>query len=346
MNCLIYTYGGHERGMGHIYQSKALATELEQAGAQVKFIVPDVPEGVCKLREWDLDMLEISYESSDEEKISQLESGLAGRTIDVVVFDVLESSPALMRYMKTRAGLLVSLDDIGEGRDYADLIINVIHHPPRRAEACYEEINELNYAIIRADFAKAHKVAKIIPPRVGRILVSQGGSDTFGGLVGYVKALELIPMGVEICLLAGSAFRHDDELQEAMQSSARPFAVCRDVEDMAGLMQATDLAITGSGKTVFELAAVGVPFVLVTEEPRELETAEIVARDVLCKNLGLRQAVGAEKIAETVLSLIDDQEQRAMMSQSCKAAVDGLGAWRSARAIAEKYNELKNGTDN
>ena len=52
MNCLIYTYGGHERGMGHIYQSRALAEELERAGAQVQFIVPDVPEGVAKLREW------------------------------------------------------------------------------------------------------------------------------------------------------------------------------------------------------------------------------------------------------------------------------------------------------
>ena len=52
MNCVIYTYGGHERGMGHIYQSRAMAGELERLGVQVQFIVPDVPEGVAKLREW------------------------------------------------------------------------------------------------------------------------------------------------------------------------------------------------------------------------------------------------------------------------------------------------------
>jgi spore coat polysaccharide biosynthesis predicted glycosyltransferase SpsG len=332
--------------MGHIYQSRALATELACAGSEIRFIVPDVPAGVEKLREWGLQVLEISHQLPDEEKISQIEDHLGGQDLDVIIVDILQSSPTLMQYMANKADLLVSLDDIGEGRDFADLLINVIHHPPRGPEARYKEINELNFAIIRADFAEAHKMHKSIPNRVRKILVSQGGSDTFGGVIELVKALQLIPLDVEICLLAGSAFRHNDELLQALESASRSFSLLRDVEDMAGLMQTTDLAITGAGKTVFELAAVGVPFVLVTEEPRELETAEIVACDVLCKNLGLRQAVGAEKIAQTVLSLIDDQEQRGMMSQSCKAAVDGLGAWRSARAIAEKYNELKNGTDN
>ena len=340
MNCFIYTYGSHERGMGHIYQSCGLARAMEEeVGAEVRFLVPDHPEGLNKLREWNLDIVEVPRHLADKKKISHIGDLLSASGVDVVIMDVLESSPVLMEYFRKQATCLVSLDDIGPGRDFADLLINVIHHPPRNAQASYVEINDLNYVILRESFHLAHKRAKEIPNRAHRILVSQGGSDTFGGIIELAKALATLPCDVEVILLVGSAFRHEAELERAVQPTGRSFTVLRDVEDMAGLMQCCDLAITGVGKTVFELAAVGVPFVMVTEEPRELETANIVAQHVLCENLELRAEVGAENIALTIEKLVDDRDQREAMSRSGKATVDGRGAWRTARVIAEKWQE-------
>jgi hypothetical protein len=71
-----------------------------------------------------------------------------------------------------------------------------------------------------------------------------------------------------------------------------------------------------------------------------LETADIVARHVLCDNLGLRSEMSLEKIAHTVEQLLDDMPRRIEMSRSGKAAVDGRGAMRTARAIVDKYKEL------
>jgi len=320
--------------MGHIYQSRALADQLQRIGARVQFVVPNVPEGVAKLREWGMDLVEISQCLPVREKISHIERALRGQTIDVAVVDILQSTPSLMQYMASRAGLLVSLDDIGAGRAWADLLINVIHHPKRAPQARYHEINALNFVVLRPEFYAAHQRAKAIPDRVAKLLVSQGGSDTFGGVVELAKALATLPPEVEIHLLVGSAFRHDGPLAEVIGQSGRPFVVQRDVREMAALMLEMDLAITGGGKTLFELAAVGVPFIAVTEEPRELETAGIVARDVLCENLGLRREVGAASIAETVRRLIPDRDRRSAMSCSGKEAIDGRGAWRTAREIA------------
>lgn len=333
MNCAIYTYGGHERGMGHIYQSRALADELQKNGAEVYFVVPDVPEGVAKLREWGIDVREIPHRCDDAEKIAHIDRLLAGQYIDVAIVDILESTPTLMRYWAQRAGLLVSLDDIGPGREWADLLINVIHHPERSPNAQYREINALNYVVLRPEFHRAHQRNKEVPESVSKLLVSQGGADTFGGVVQLAKALEILPVEVEIHLLVGPAFRHDGSLAKVVQQSARQFVLQRDVQDMAGLMQQMDLAITGGGKTLFELAAVGVPFIALTEEPRELETAAIVARDLLCQNMGLRQEVAPKDIVQTVQRLLSDRPRRLAMSRSGKEAVDGLGAWRSTREI-------------
>ena len=105
---------------------------------------------------------------------------------------------------------------------------------------------------------------------------------------------------MDIHLVLGSAFRHEEELQGVIGKSKRRFVLERDVKNMAGLMAKMDVAITGGGKTLFELAAVGVPIVAVTEELREVETMDIVARHVLCENMGWRRQVGAKRIARSV----------------------------------------------
>lgn len=343
MRCLIYTYGSHERGMGHVYQSYALACALrEVAGAQLTFLVPDFPEGLDKFRQWGLEPIPVPRQLLDEEKSSFIEAKIADKEIDALIVDILESSQALMAYFHSKTNCLVSIDDIGDGRVYADLLFNVIHHPPKVPGASYLEINDLRYVILRQDFARAHQREKGIPEQVGRILVTQGGSDTFGGIIKIAKALVGLPSEIEILLLTGSAFGHRAELEETLGELPRPFTVLRDVEDMAGLMLGCDLAITGVGKTVFELAAVGVPFIMITEEPRELETAEIMVQHVLCENLGLRAQAGQETILRTVERLIPARDQRAAMSLSGRQAVDGMGAMHVANRIV---NQLEKGRE-
>lgn len=341
MKCVIYTFGGHERGMGHIYQSRAIAQVLSQGGADVRFVVPDVPEGVAKLREWGLNVRAVPHTLSDREKTAHIDQILGNWSPDIAIIDILESSPELMAYMAEVCDVLVSMDDIGEGRIYADLLVNVIHHPVRPTGAVYREVNDLNYVVLRPEFEEAHRVKKEIPDRASKLLVSQGGSDTFGGVVELAKALQLLPEFVDIHIVMGAAFGHEADLLSVVNTSGHRFVLERDVQDMAGLMRKMDVAITGGGKTLFELAAVGVPMIAVTEEPRELETMNIVARHVLCENLGWRRQVGADKIAQTVELLLGDRQRRVSMSQSGKQCVDGRGAWRTAELIGRTVREKR-----
>ena len=327
MRCLIYTYGSHQRGMGHIYQSMALADALEAEGARVEFVVPDHPAGLEKLGEGRWPLLAVPRHMGDAERIAYIDARLEGE-VDLALLDILESGDELAEYWAGRAGLLAALDEIGPGRRHADLLVNVIHRPPRPDGATYTEINRLDHVILRPEFALAG-TPDSCPDRVGRILVSQGGSDTFGGLVHLVGELAAVPADVEVDLVVGPAFEHDGPLAQATAAAGRPFNLRRDVRDMAGLMRRCDLAVSGGGKTLFELAALGIPFVAVTEEPRELETMDIVARDVLCENIGLRRRAGG-RVRQAVLRLLDDPRRRLEMRRSGHAAVGGSGARRVA----------------
>jgi spore coat polysaccharide biosynthesis predicted glycosyltransferase SpsG len=336
MRCLIYTYGSHQRGMGHIYQSMALATALEADGAQVEFAVPDYAAGLDKLAVERWPLLAVPHRLTEAERIAYMAKYLPG-SVDVAVLDILESSVALAQFWAQRATALVAIDEIGPGRRHADVLVNVIHHPPRPQGAEYQEIRRLDHVILRNDFC-GHTPQ--IRSQVKRILVSQGGSDTFGGLVELVRQLDRVPAAVDIELVVGPAFGHAEALEKAMQAASRRFTVRRDVKDMAALMRQCDLAISGGGKTLFELAALGVPFIAVTEEPRELETIDIVARDVLCENIGLRCRSG-DQVGTAVAGLLDDPGRRRAMSRSGQAAVDGRGAGHVAQLMAQTWERKR-----
>lgn len=330
MRCLIYTYGSHQRGMGHVYQSMALAGAIEAEGDQVEFVVPDYPAGLEKFKQGHWPILAVPRHLEEAERIAYIDGRLEGE-VDVAVLDILESSTQLARYWSGRAALLAAIDEIGPGRVHADLLFNVIHRPPRPPGATYEEINRLDHVILRPEFA-GETAPGTCAERVRRILVSQGGSDTFGGLVHLVAELAAVPSDVEIDLVLGPAFAHEEPLAEAIAAAGRPFSLQRDVRDMAGLMRRCDLAVSGGGKTLFELAALGVPFIAVTEEPRELETIDIVARDVLCEKIGLRSQAGGQ-VRRTVLRLLDDAPRRQAMRLSGRQAVGGRGAQLVARRL-------------
>ena len=266
MRCVIYTYGNHDRGMGHVYQSYALATALaDHHDCKVTFLVPDYPAGIGKLSEWDLDVVPIPHALSGQQKLDRVAKHLTQLEPDVAVMDILESPPRLMAMLRSYVSLLVSIDDIGAGRAYADVLFNVIHHPPLPQGPSYTEFRDLGFVILRDSFRLLASRHKPVPKRAGRILITQGGSDTYAGTVHLVRELTRIPDDVEIVLLIGPAFQHHRELIEVIHSAPRRFTLLEDVADMAALMETCDLAITGAGKTVFELAAVGVPFVIVTE---------------------------------------------------------------------------------
>lgn len=112
-----------------------------------------------------------------------------------------------------------------------------------------------------------------------------------------------------------------------------------DVQDMAGLMRQCDLAITAGGSTVYELSAVGVPFI---------GFAYAENQELLVKYLGAKAVAGSggnwhldkddcrKRIEFLFEEFISEYELRAEYAQKAHTMVDGLGAERLAEALCVK----------
>ena len=89
--------------------------------------------------------------------------------------------------------------------------------------------------------------------------------------------------------------------------------------------------------TLFELAAVGVPCIVLTQEYKEAETANRVEGYGFIRNLGLSEDVSVEDVYQTVNELIGDYPLRKKMSKMSRKIIDGLGAERVVDIV---LNEL------
>ena len=152
------------------------------------------------------------------------------------------------------------------------------------------------------------------------------------------KILETIGDGMcRIHVVSGPYNPHGAWLDS--YAAAHPgVTVYRQVTRMAELMSRCDLAVTAGGTTVYELCALGVPFVCFSYA----ENQEALAEYAGAREAGLyagkyhqAPAETLENIGSMVRRAAADSELRQRMSRRARELVDGRGAGRLAEALLE-----------
>lgn len=112
--------------------------------------------------------------------------------------------------------------------------------------------------------------------------------------------------------------------------------VHRQVTDMAGLMRGCDLAVTAGGTTVYELCALGVPFVCFSYAENQEALTAYVGQGDMGWNAGEfhHDPKGTlERIDSLVRQALARPGLRQRMSARARVLVDGRGAKRLAEAL-------------
>lgn len=311
--------GYRELGMGHIYHCLTLAYRM--AGHEIIFVTNrSHREGYERLKESYFPLHAIETE---EEFYAFLE----GYRPDVVVNDCLNTAKEHILRLKGLAGKVVTIEDLGEGAYYADAVVNALYHEAAPSPNHYVGAD---YVCIRDEFF-IHK-PKRFSEEIRNVLVMFGGTDPSnltGKIYGLAEQLFQCLQRQE----PGKAMQQTGNQGQEPQRAALPieggeqgqelqpeihfiigkgypaaengiFAkpeqnifIHTDVKNVAEYMEQADLAFTSQGRTVFELAAMGVPAIVLAQNERErLHTFAQMEHGFL--NLGL----GAEVTEETILS--------------------------------------------
>ncbi|MBM4133148.1 MAG: hypothetical protein FJ245_05195 [Nitrospira sp.] len=326
MRIAFRTEGNHQQGMGDVWGAVALADEFARCGDETRFLLSGGDEACAVIAGR-------GYRSALVPDLDAEVAALRAFRPDVIVVNKLRNDPSYLRRIRDCCGLLVTMDDDGDGASCADLAINVLY-PVAGA------VMDPEYIALREEFQALHRLPRPVNPRVEALLVTQGGSDTYGFTPKIVRSLTHLRARPHVTVVLGPAFRHDENLREAAAGCPVPLTIVRNAPNMGALMVRADLAITAGGLTLFELACAGTPAVVVCGERFEVGTAHRLAQAGAAVNLGFGGDVHEPQIAQAVDALAADPARREALSLRGRALVDGCGSSRVAALIKERWARL------
>ena len=296
-------------GMGHVFRALMLAHEITDH--KITF--------VCT-RESELAVESIARR--DYRMVRQGGEDLADTVLrlrpDLVINDMLNTEPAYMERLRESGCRIVNFEDDGPGAKLAHLVINALyeHGDPDDPRVCCGP----DYFCLRDEFAGARRCT--LQPEVKTLLITFGGTDTADCTLRVLNIVEPLcrERGITIRVVAGPGYAHKENMERHIAALGNPlveFTWATNV--MSRMMEGADMAICAAGRTVYELAHMRVPAIVIAQHDRE--ASHTFARE---NNgflfLGVAARISDTAIDEAFHSLLDGPLRATLFAR--QAALD------------------------
>jgi CMP-N-acetylneuraminic acid synthetase/spore coat polysaccharide biosynthesis predicted glycosyltransferase SpsG len=329
---IVFRVDGTERmGLGHIYRALTLANRI--LNHNVSFLTDESKKlGLGKLREYNHPV----FTFSDKEEFSKV---LGELKPDIIVNDILDTNREYIHGLKNRGLFVVNFEDLGEGSEFANVVVNALYensYPPENHYYGYK------YECLRDEFY-LFSAAKV-KERVENILITFGGVDENNLTLRTLHAIERTGLrDIHVTVILGLGYPFREELRthvDTLNKEGFSIELKENVSMMAKYMANADLVITSNGRTLYEVASLGIPCISISQNEREMRHMF----SQICKgimNLGIAFNVSEDAIASALSRVIEDYHLRKEMGKNMLKFDLKKGSDRTLRLIFDKYWEWK-----
>lgn len=320
---MIRTEGYPEIGLGHIYRSILLYDNLTEH--EVVIVVSDK----SRLGMEKLDKRFVKYKVvSDNASFVEL---LKAEQPDVLINDILNTTKDYMITVKPWVDRVVNIEDMGEGGQLADAVINALYEKNSSDEQYFWGHR---YYCLRDEFLITEP--KAFSKEVKQVLVVFGGTDPGEYTEKVLHVIRSMPVDLPITyqFILGLGFNRDETFMKAVAECEQDIRFIKDVKVISSYMAGSDIAISSQGRTMYELATMKVPTIILAQNDREM-THEFGYMKNGFINLGNGSGVEEDTLRETLLWLIHTPQIREQMRESMSKLNLSGGIRRVKRIILE-----------
>lgn len=331
---------GHpEIGGGHVMRCLALAQAWRDAGGRVTFacakLAPSLGERIAQEGFASSSILDKPGSSADAAATASIAEEHAARS---VVIDGYHFGREFRRPLREAGLATIAVDDNGEADSCGDrLILNQnIHAAPGlypRSGPRAKLLLGTRYVLLRREFRSRIRRKVRCDGMVRRILVTLGSADRDNVTGRVIEALKGLDLGVgAIDIVTGGANPHAAAIARASADLPGARIVGDPGTGMADLIAGADLAITAGGTTMWELSALGVPFIAIVVAENQRLSVEAMAAlgfpSITVDNV-------VPSLRERLRDLMNDAARRQALSATGQRLVDGEGAPRVCAEILQ-----------
>lgn len=333
MRVLIRADGDQRIGIGHVMRTLAIAERVMATGGEATLASARIDASLAaRVRHAGVGVVEGAAEPGTPADAAWVIGQVARREVDWVILDGYRFDAGYQQQLSATGVRVLVVDDFGHCERYvAHVVVNQnIYatpglYPLQRAETRY--LLGPDYALIRSEFAERSATARASSDRADRLLITLGGADPANAAVRIVDAVARLPdPAIQARVVVGPSNPRWEMLSERWADPR--IEVSPPLENMAPLMAWADLAITGAGGTVYELACLGVPTIVVAIAEYQIDLAAALQREGLAIDLGWHAALDPTELARVITTIRHDASRRAELSRRGRERVDGRGAAR------------------
>jgi len=297
---LFVVTGNSTVGLGHVYNTLLIANDI--LNHQITFLVDKDSKmafDAIKAKNYPVLMQNAENILDDIKNIAP----------NIVVNDRLDTTEDFMKSLKKECDKVINFEDLGKGCEYADAVINAIYPEKHSVPSHYFG---QDFFILRDEFILADE--KIVKEKIQNILITFGGVDPNNYTEKVIKSINnyCVDNNIQINVIAGFGYDKYNTIKKYENINVK-----RNISNISDYMLDADLIFTSAGRTVYEVASIGTPAIVLGQNEREM-THFFASSKYGFSNLGLGYNVTDEEIMNEFIRLVESFEIREHMSDLMK----------------------------
>lgn len=328
-------------GLGHLQRCHSLAMALHQLGTPTLFLTNKDVTGqgripLSQAKTHALDDVDLGTPRDLEETVA-----IATRhNCDAVVVDSYLVNADYLGILRREGFFVVAIDDLARYPFPCQLVVSGNADSPwlpyTSSSGDTRFLLGPQYALVRAELWDVPE--RMVNKTVQNVLLTVGGADSHNLMPELLHLLDQISGDFTLTAIVGPFFENRGEVQAAARRCQRAVRMVENPDSVRDLMLAADLAVSGGGQTLYELAATGTPAVAVQMADNQCGSLSAMAGRGVVRVAGCIGDTGLlPSVKVEVERLLGDVEARRKMSKAGQC----LGTGRGAILVAEVFTSLR-----
>lgn len=296
-NIVFVLTGYPEVGLGHIYRALILANNL--VSHHLYFLVDRKSKlGYEKLSE---NNYSVFMQQSDN-----IIDDILKFKPDVVINDILDTEEDYISALKNEGIRVINFEDMGSGSKYCDAVINALYSKPEFSDKHYFGHK---YFCAKDEFILTKP--KVIIPEVKNVLITFGGTDPNNYTLKVLESIYDFCQNKNIALdvILGMGYNKHESLNDFKNIS-----LYQNINNISDFMYKADIIFSSAGRTVYEIACIGVPTIVMAQNERELTHFFASAENGFI-NMGIAKDLDNSKILYQFEKLISNYNERKYINE-------------------------------
>ena len=335
MKIAIRVDGNQSLGMGNVYRSLSIAEMLQKKGQQVCFIMKSYPGSYEIILEKGFSVFLLSPMVCNGTLNAQLSEIIQCNSINVFINDIKNTDFDYMSHLKHLGLTVVNFDDLGQGRENADILIDAFYPTKNPGKINHHNFGP-SFIILREEFQKARLTPRVIRNQISDIAIMMGAANTGNFLDRVLKALGKIPESVKCHIILSKAVQHADLFQ--IEYPNKNFIYHYQPENIADILLNADMAITGGGISMCECCSLGTPSIIIPQVPHEEKNALMFEAAGAVSAFRYDPDLSEERLFNRINSMMSNSQERILISHNARKYVDGKGMDRIMEILSPYLN--------